>query len=117
MAGRAQLAAAEADVEPVPASEGIGDLEVGLGVGIAQRTQRLLAEDDPPAEGRVGCVPLEYTDVDRPVGLLEQDREVEPGRAAADDLDPHASASWSRSSSSMSGVVENRTSSSQPASS
>jgi hypothetical protein len=113
----AHLPPAEADVEPVPAREGVGDLEVRLGVGIAQRAERLLAEDHAPAEGRVGRVPLQHPHLGRALRLLQQDRQVEPGRPAADDLDLHANASRSRSSSSTSGVVEKRTSSSQPASS
>ena len=88
-----------------------------LRIGIAEGAERLLAEDDAEAEGRVVCVPLEDADVDAPVELLQEDREVEARRAGPDDLDFHASASWSRSSSSISGVVGNRTSSSQPASS
>ena len=51
------------------------------------------------------------------VELAQQDREVEARRPAADDLDVHASASWSRSSSSISATVGKRTSSSHPASS
>ena len=114
---RAQLAPAEADVDPVPARERVGDLEVRLGVRVPQRPERLLAEDDAEAERRVRRVALEHADVDAAIGLAQEDREIEPRRAAADDLDPHASASWSRSSSSASASVGKSTSSSQPASS
>ena len=101
----------------VPAREGVRDLEVGLGVGVAQRPERLLAEDDAEAEGRVGRVALEDADVGGAVELAQENREVQPGRAAADDRDVHASTSCSRSSCSMSATVGKRTSSSQPASS
>ena len=114
---RAQLALAEPDVDPVPAGERVGDLEVTLQVGVAQRTERLLAEDDAEAERRVRRVALEHADVDAAIGLAQEDREIEPRRAGADDLDLHDSASCSRSSSSASATVGKRTSSSQPASS
>jgi hypothetical protein len=66
---------------------------VALRVGIAQGTQGLLAEDHAPAEGRIRRVALEHAHVDRSLGLLQQDREIQSGRPAADDLDLHASAS------------------------
>ncbi len=106
-----------ADVDPVPARERVRDLEVGLGIGVAERPERLFAEDDTPAERRIRRVPLQHAHFHRAIELLEQDPEIEPGRAAADDLHPHPTASASRSSSSTAGVVEKSTSSSQPASS
>ena len=118
MALRPEDAPAVADVHAVPARERVGDRQVRLLVGVAERAERLLAEDDAPAEGRVGGVPLRHPHVDAGVDLLEQDRQVEPGRAGADDRDPHRdTASASRSSSSTSPTVGKRTSSSQPASS
>ncbi len=117
MAARDELAPLEADVDPVPAREGVRDLEVRLGIGVPERAEGLLAEDDTEAERRIGRVPFEHADVDASVELAQQDREVEAGRPGADDLDVHASASWSRSSSSISATVGKRTSSSQPASS
>ena len=115
-AGR-ELAPLIPDVDPVPPRERVRDLEVRLRVRVAQRAERLLAEDDAEAERRVRRVSLEHADVDAAVQLLQEDREVEAGRAGADDLDVHASASASRSSSSISDTVGKRTSSSQPASS
>ena len=87
---RAQLAPAEADVDPVPARERVGDLEVSLRIRVAQRAERLLAEDDAEAERGVRRVALEHAHVDAAIGPTQEDREVEPCRAAADDLDPHA---------------------------
>ena len=78
MAARRQLATLVADVDPVPAGERVRDLQVRLGVGVAQCAERLLAEDDAEAEGRIGRVPLEDADVDAAVELAQQDREVEP---------------------------------------
>ena len=117
VAARGQLAALEANGDAIPARERVRDFEVRLGIGVPERAQRLLAEDDAEAERRIGRVPLEHADVDAPVELAQQDREIEARRPAADDLDVHASASWSRSSSSISATVGKRTSSSHPASS
>ena len=114
---RAQLAPAEPDVDPIPARECVGDLEMRLWVRVAQRAERLLAEDDAEAERRVRRVALEHANVDAAIGLAQEDREIEPCWAAADDLDLHASASSSRLSSSASATVGKSTSSSQPASS
>ena len=115
---RTEDAAAVADVDPVPPHERVGDRQVRLGVGVAERPQRLLAEDHAPAERRIGRVPLGDLDVDGRIRLLEQDRQVEPCGAAADDRDLHlATASARRSSWPTSDTVGKRTSSSHPASS
>ena len=114
---RRELAALIADVDPIPAGERVRDLEVSLRIGIAQGAERLLAEDDAESERCIGGVPLEDADVGAAVELLQEDREIEAGRAGADDLDLHASASCSRSSSSIPATVGKSTSSSQPASS
>ncbi len=114
---RRELAALIADVDPVPARERVRDLEVRLRIGVPQGAERLLAEDDAEAERCIGRVPLEDADVGAAVELLQEDREIEARRAGADDLDLHASASCSRSSSSIPATVGKSTSSSQPASS
>ena len=98
VAARAQQPPAMVDVDRGPARERVGDLQVALGVGVAQRAERLLGEHDAPAERRVGCVALDDGDVMGAVGLLEQDRQVEAGRAGADDAHSHASTSARRSS-------------------
>ena len=117
VAARRELAAPVANVDPVPARERVRDLEVRLRIGVAEGAEGLLAEDHAEAEGRVGRISLEDAHVHAAVELPQQDRKVQPGRPCADDLDLHESASWSRSSSSMSDTVGKRTSSSQPASS
>jgi hypothetical protein len=114
---RAEQAVAIADVHAVPARERVRDRQVRLGVGVAKRAERLLAEDDAEAERGVGRVALEDRDVDRRIDLAQQDREVEPGGPAADHDDLHASASSSRSSWLRLDAVGKSTSSSQPASS
>ena len=52
--------------------------------------ERLVGEDHAPAEGVVGAVALEHEDVVRRIAQLHRDREIQPGRAAADAHDPHA---------------------------
>ena len=59
------------------------------GVGGAEVLERLVGEHHAPAEGVVAAVALEHRDVGVGPGLLEQEREVEPGRPAADDRDLH----------------------------
>ena len=113
---RAQQPAAVADVDRRPARERVGDPQVGLGVGVAQRAERLLREHDAPAERRVGRVALEHLDVVPGAGLRQHDRELQPGGSGPDDPDLHASASASRSSCAGSATAGNRISSSQPAS-
>ena len=112
---RAHLAPAVVDVDRRPAREGVGDLEVGFRVGVAQGAQGLLGEDDAEPEGRVGRVALEDRDV--VARLLHQDREVQARRTGTDDAHLHASTSASRSNCPMSATVGKRISSSQPASS
>ena len=50
-------------------------------------SERLIGEDDAPAEGVVGPVALEDGDVGVRARLLEQQGEVETGRPAADHRD------------------------------
>src|SRR5262249_27597281 len=50
VSARRQLAALVADVDAVPARERVRDLEVRLRIGVSQRAERLLAEDDAEAE-------------------------------------------------------------------
>ena len=113
---RAQQPVAVADVDGRPARERVRDAQVGLRVGVAQRAERLLGEDDAPAERRVRGVALHDGDVVRRALLRQQDRELEPGRAGAKDPDPHASTSASQSSCALSATLGKRISSSHPAS-
>ena len=109
--------AAEVHVDRGPAGPGVGDRGEGRLVRVAQAAERLLGEHDAEAERGVGRVALDDDDLVARVGLLEQDREVQAGRAGAEDGRPHARTSASRSSCPGSATVGSSTSSSQPASS
>src|SRR4051812_21969763 len=77
------------DVDLAPAHEPPRDLGVGLGVRGLEGGERLVAEDDPEAERVVGRVALVDDHLVRGVEALEEDREIQPARAAARDRDPH----------------------------
>ena len=89
VARRSNRAAAEVDLDVVPVVEGVENLGGGLRIGRAQRRQRLIGEDDAPAERVVGTVALEDGHVVRGVVPLHQQREVQAGRSAADARDTH----------------------------
>jgi hypothetical protein len=80
------------DVDVGPVREGLPDLGVALGVGLREVRERLVREHDPPAERIVRPVALEDRDLVPGIELLDEDREVEAGRTAADDDDPQAPA-------------------------
>ena len=84
------VGAAEMDLDVVPVGEVADDRAVALAVVGLERLQRLVGEHHAEAEGVVRPVALEHGDARLRPGLLHQDREVEPGRAAADDVDLHA---------------------------
>ncbi|CAA9300362.1 MAG: hypothetical protein AVDCRST_MAG89-422, partial [uncultured Gemmatimonadetes bacterium] len=77
--------AAEVDVDVVPVREVVGDRPVRLGIGLAQVAERLVAEDDAPAEGVVRPVALQHRHAARRVRLAQQKRQVQPRRPAAGD--------------------------------
>ena len=89
VAGGADHAPFDVDVDVVPMRECARDLGLGLRVGAGQILERPIGEDDAPAEGVGGPVALEDRDFVAPVLLLHQDREVEAGGPAADDGNPH----------------------------
>jgi hypothetical protein len=89
VARRADALAPVEDVDVGPVREAGGDRALGLGIRLLEVRERLVGEDDAPAEGVLGAVPLVDRDLVRRVEALHEDREVEPGRAAADDLDLH----------------------------
>jgi hypothetical protein len=78
----------EEDVDVGPVREAAGDRSVRLGIGLLEVAEGLVGEHDAPAERVVGPVALAHGDLVRRVQPLHQDREVEPGRPPADDLDP-----------------------------
>ena len=89
VAARDELAPRMCDLDVVPVVEGVEDLRRARRVGRLQVAERLVGEDDAPAEGVVGLVALDDADAVRRVLLLHQQREVEAGRAAADADDVH----------------------------
>ena len=81
--------AVEDEVDLVPVDEDVADRVVALRVVVAEIVERLVGEHDPEAERVVAPVALEDLDVPVGPGLLREQREVEPRRAAADHRDPH----------------------------
>jgi hypothetical protein len=79
VAARDELGAADGDLDVVPVVEGVEDLRRARRVGRLQVAERLVGEDDAPAEGVVGLVALDDADAVRRVLLLHQQREVEAG--------------------------------------
>ncbi len=74
------LRAADVDLDVVPVVERVEDLRRGGRVGRLQVAERLVGEDDAPAEGVVGLVALDDDDPVRRVLLLHQQREVQARR-------------------------------------
>ncbi len=89
VATRAGRVAPVVDVDVGPAHETRHDLGVALGVGVLEDGERLVGEHDPEAERVGGCVALE--DGHLPVGPqpAHENGEVEPGRPAPGDGNPH----------------------------
>ncbi len=90
VAAGGDLRALEEDVDVVPVVEAAQDLGVALRIGLPEVVQCRVGEHDAPAERVVGAVALEHGDLVPSVGLLHQDREIEPGRPATDADDLHA---------------------------
>ena len=88
--------ALEMDLDVVPVGEVVGDRAVALAVVFLERLERLVGEHDAEAERVVRPVALVDGELHLRPGLLRQDREIEPGRAAADHVDFHDAPRWSR---------------------
>ena len=71
----------------------LGMIAPETGIVRHQILDRLVGEDDAPAERVVGPVALEEVDLVRRVAQLHRDREIEPGRPAAEARDAHAPSS------------------------
>ena len=89
VAARRDPGAADVDLDVVPVVERVEDLCRARRVGRLQVAERLVGEDDTPAERVVGLVALDDDDLVRWVLLLHQQREIETRRAAADADDLH----------------------------
>jgi hypothetical protein len=86
---RSQHVAAELDLDVVPAREPARDLRVGLGVRGGEVAQRRVGEHHAEPE-RVGrTVALEDHHLVLGRAALDQDAEIETGRASADTGDLH----------------------------
>src|SRR5262249_175588 len=80
---------AEMDFDVVPIGEVADNGAIALAVVSLEGVERLVGEHDPEAEGVVRPVALEHGDARLRPSLLREDREVEAGRAAADDVNLH----------------------------
>ncbi len=89
MAARADGAAAEVGGDVVPVVQRTGDRVCARGIGSAQVRDRLVREDDAPAEGIVGAVAFLHLDVRVAVPPLEQQRRIESARTTPDDQHTH----------------------------
>ena len=83
VAGGNGLGALEIDGDVVPVGE-MGADRLGARRIVAREIgQRLVRQDDAPAERVVRPVALEHDDLVRGIAQFHRDREIEPGRAAA----------------------------------
>ena len=89
VAGRAYRGAVDVDVDIVPMGEFLADDRARDGVVGHEVLDRLVGEDDAPAERVVGAVALEQVDIVRGVAQLHRNGEIEPGRSPAQARDPH----------------------------
>jgi len=85
MTARADEGIAIENIDRIPASKALTDLDVGLVVRVAQGAKRFLGEHDAPTEGGIRRVTFDHADLHLRIGLLCQQREVEAGGAAAED--------------------------------
>src|SRR5688572_31486629 len=89
MAARCDSLVADENIDVVPVSEVVGNRAKSRLVCYTEILQRLVRENDAPSERIVGAVPLQHRYVVRRIGLLEEQRRVQPCRATADDDDFH----------------------------
>src|SRR5690348_13406682 len=78
------------DVDVIPRLKLLRDLRVRLLVGRAQVRQRLAGKHHAPTEGVVWPIALVNLNAVRRVGLLHQDRKIQPRRPPTDDVDVHS---------------------------
>jgi hypothetical protein len=78
------------DLDVVPIGEVTGDRAVAFAVIGLEGVERLVGEHHPEPERVVRPVALEYGDARGRPRLLQQDREIEAGRAGADHVHLHA---------------------------
>src|SRR5262245_12066899 len=78
------------DLDIVPIGEVADDGAVALAVIDLEGVEGLVGKHHAEAERVVRPVTLEHGDAGRRPCLLQQDREIEAGRAGADHMDIHA---------------------------
>ncbi len=88
---RRDLAALEEHVDVVPVVERLQDRPRGGLVGGDEVAERLVGENDAPAERVVRPVALDDDDFAARILLLHQQAEIQAGRPAADACDVHGS--------------------------
>src|SRR5262245_15339814 len=78
------------NLDVVPIGEVADDGAVAVAVVGLEGVERLVGEHHAEAEGVVRAVAFEHGDAGRRPRLLQQDREIETGRAGANYMDVHA---------------------------
>jgi hypothetical protein len=84
MTARGYDTPSEVDIDVIPVREVVGDALVRFRVCRLQVCQRLVGEDDAPAERVIPPVAFEYCDMMRRIRAFHQKRQIEAGRTAAD---------------------------------
>ena len=74
----------EMNIDVVPVIEARDDRRMGLSIRGLKARHGLVGKDHPPAEGVIRPVALEHLNLRCRDGFLQQDRRIEPGRAAAE---------------------------------
>ena len=74
-------------VDVVPGREILGEPFIEIGVGMLDASERFVGKDDPKPKGVIGGVSLPDLDLVLRVQQLDQGRQVQPRRPAADDCD------------------------------
>ena len=89
VAGGSNRLAVDMDLDIVPMGEFVADPGAAHRIVGHQILDRLVGEDDAPAERVVGAVALEQVDLVRGIAQLHRNGEIEPGRSPAEARDPH----------------------------
>ena len=89
VAADAESLAPDLDSDVIPIGKGLGDRLVALAVGLFEIVQRLVGKDHAEAESVIGLVALDHMDIGLREGFFDKNGEIEPGRSATDDFNPH----------------------------
>ena len=94
--GRRQLLAADIHDMPIPRERRLFDLACRLRVGAVELFEQVAPEHDPPAASGAAGAPFKDGDIVPGFTELQQKREVEARRTAADARDPQCASSVGR---------------------